>query len=247
MKIYILLFILSFFAFSALAEKTFTLIAEDDWKPYSSLKNGEIKGLSIDLITEAYKSQNMLVKFKSKPYSRCMMEAMTINELGCFNTLKDDLLEQKYLFPKSHLFESTISIYATLENVSQNLTHLDLDNKKVGFTNGYTYGNKIEKNEKIKKHFANTDLANLNKLINKRIDYVLIYEEVLEQLLVENPNLKNKIKKVGTLGPQKLYISFSKKNPLSNEAIKYFDNGMDEIKKNGTYALLMKKWVNIKH
>jgi polar amino acid transport system substrate-binding protein len=119
------------------AQETFTLIAEDDWYPYSSKREGKPVGLAVDIVHAAYEAAGVSVELVSRPYARCMLEVKQGKFVGCFDTSKDALTEKDYLYHQQPLFYATFGIYARSDH-AQKMTAADLAGKKVGLTNGYT-------------------------------------------------------------------------------------------------------------
>ena len=56
-----------------------TLAGEDDWYPYTALKDGKLRGFSVDIIESAYAAVNVKVRFKSVPYARCCWRQLNID------------------------------------------------------------------------------------------------------------------------------------------------------------------------
>jgi polar amino acid transport system substrate-binding protein len=172
---------------AAARAETITLIGEDDWYPYSGLKDGRIRGFAADIIEAAYAAAGIQVKFTSAPYSRCLMLAQTGQALGCFDSLQDAKLASLFIFHKEPIFKAVIGIYARENDKLPAITRLDLRGHQVGVTHGYTYGSDIENDAGIIRETAPSDLSNLRKLLRGRSDYSLVYTRVADHLRVTHP------------------------------------------------------------
>lgn len=222
---------------------TITLIGEDDWYPYSGVKDGRIRGFAADVIEAAYTAAGIQVRFTPAPYSRCLMLAQTGQALGCFDSLQDAKLASLFIFHKEPIFKAVIGIYARADDKLTTITRQDLRGRKVGFTHGYTYGSDVENDAAIVRETAPSDLSNLRKLLRGRSDYSLVYTRVADHLSVTHPQeFKGKIKQVGVVLEDKLYVSFSKSWPGAVRYAKLLDSGLLTIRANGTYARIEQRW-----
>lgn len=223
--------------------QTITLVGEDDWYPYSAQKDGKLRGFAVEVIEAAYASVDVNVTFKSAPYARCLMLVETGQELGCFDSLKDSKLSADFLFHQEPIFKAEIGIYGLSNSEDSGLRASDMRGRKVGLTHGYTYTDSIDKDGSIQREEAPTDLSNLRKLLLKRSEYSLVYTRIVDHLVHRYPQeFKGKIKQVGTINIDRLYVSFSKKREESVKYAALLDQGLRKIKGNGQYAKIEQRW-----
>lgn len=107
----------------AQAGTSYTLIAEDDWFPYTAERNGVIEGFGVDVIRAAYAAVGVEVKFKATPFSRCLMQVENGDDLGCFNTVKESDTEKRFLFHKQPLYENVTGIFDMANLACQTRSH----------------------------------------------------------------------------------------------------------------------------
>lgn len=224
-------------------DNTITLVGEDEWYPYAALKDGKLQGFAVDIIEVAFAAMKVKVQFKSAPYARCLMLAETGQELACFDSLKDSKLSKKFIFHEEPIFKAEIGIYALESSPEKNLHFEALKGKQVGVTHGYTYTDEVDNDASINREVAPTDLSNLRKLLRQRSNYSLIYTRVFDYLIGRHPEeLQGKIKQVGTIGQNALFVSFSRLRPDSVKYAELLDRGLRKIRKDGTYLRLEQKW-----
>ncbi len=236
----ILLLAMSLFA----QAETVTVVGEDDWYPYCADRGGKPEGLAADIVREAFKAAGVDVVFKVMPYARCMDETKKGAEVACFDTTWLPEYDENFIKTKSHLFEAEIAIYSSSTySGKMGLKVSDLEGKTVGITNGYEYGAEFGANKKIKSDSAKSDILVLKKQAAGRTDFALLYSRVADFLLKENKKeFDGKIKRVGTVVVDKLFLSFSKKHKDGKKFADLFDKGMDAIKANGTYKKIEDNW-----
>ena len=118
-----------------------------------------------------------------------------------------------------------------------------LEGRRVGVTNGYTYGDAVEDDRLIDKDAALRDELTLRKLVAGRVDFALVYTAVTDYLLQAHPGeFAGRIRQVGVVQSFPLYVSFSQKNPDAARAMALYDRGMKLIREDGTYARIQKRW-----
>ncbi len=82
--------------------------------------------------------------------------------------------------------------------------------------------------------------SNLENLIDGKIDLWIINELTGNQMARETGQA-NQIKKVFDVQKEFMYIAFSKNTP--DEVIQQWQQALDEIKADGTYAQIFSKWI----
>ncbi len=225
------------------AQTRITLVGEDDWYPYSADRNGQLRGLAVDLITAAYKSVGVAVDFKIMPYARCMSTVKSGHELGCFDSSRDPTLTPDYLFHDVPLFNAVIGIYARSESRETGLTAAQLSGRRVGVTNGYTYGDAVEMDKTILKDMARSDLLNLRKLIAGRTEYSVVYTRVMDHLRVAHADeFQGRFKQVGIASETGLFVTFSRSRNEAPRLAKLLDDGLRQLHKSREYERIVKRW-----
>lgn len=223
--------------------QSITLVGEDEWYPYAAFKDGKLQGLAVDVIEAAFAAVNVKVQFKSAPYARCLMLVESGQELACFDSVKDSKLRKKFLFHEVPIFRAEIGIYALESSPEKNVQIDALHGKQVGVTHGYTYTDEVDIDHWIVREVAPTDLSNLRKLIRQRSAYSLIYTRVVDYLMSRYPDeFLGKIKQVGSLSQNSLFVSFSRQRAESTKFAELLDQGLRKIKRSGEYSKIEQKW-----
>ena len=236
------LLLLALFASCAHAE-TIEIGAEDDWYPYSGVKNGQASGFAEDLIQEAFKAEGVEVKFNSLPYARCMGETKVGNLLGCFDVARNSLLEPNFIWPAQAMYMAHINIYALASATESGLSTADLEGREVAVTNNYEYGESFDTDRKILRSVSNQDIQGFRKLLVGRVKYMVAYDKVANYLFAQyKDQFTGKFKVVGQTGEPGLYLAFSKKYPDAQRFVDKFNAGSALIRKNGQYKLIEDKW-----
>ena len=121
-----------------------------------------------------------------------------------------------------------------IEEISQ------LERKRVGLTEGYTYDSSLTTNPKIKVDYAPSDILNLKKLSNGRID-AFVADENSGLVALKNSNEKNIIYNTNkNFFLKNVFIAFHGNDEGRMLADK-ISIAIREMKKDGTYDRIMGK------
>jgi len=227
------------------AAQTITLTAEDDWFPFTALRNGQVEGFSVDVIRAAYAAVGVDVKFNAMPFNRCLAQVEFGTDLGCFNIVRQSETEKRFLFHKVPLFKDIGGIYDMEKSgLPSRVSPKDLIGHRVGYTLGDTYGDFLDKAEGIRREMAPTKLLNLKKLTAGRQEYSLISVSIAAYLFkTYEADFPVRPRLVGVVSEQEMHVGFSYKRPDSAAAAGKLDAGLLVIRKNGTYKMIEDKWL----
>ncbi|HEY0562282.1 MAG TPA: transporter substrate-binding domain-containing protein, partial [Methylophilus sp.] len=120
-------------AFASHAE-TITLVAEDDWAPYSSMKPDKSgpQGLTPELIKQAFKQKGIEVKYLTLPFARCMYLSLIGKYVGCFDATITLDNKDRYYWHKTPLFVEGVSVFAHAKAKVKDVKVSDMEGKTVG-------------------------------------------------------------------------------------------------------------------
>jgi len=218
--------------------------AEDDWRPFSYAVAGQPTGFAVDVVRAAWTAAGVELELVSLPYARCMKEVDRGLLAGCFDTLRDALLESRYRWHQQPLFRAMIGIYGRAGAVDARspLTLESLRGKRVGTTHGYDYGEAFDGDRSMQRDVAPSDVSSLRKLVAGRIDYALVYDRAANAIGRANPELAQGYVRMGVLAEQNLYLSFSRDFPGIERLIVLFDQGLTKVRSSGEYARIEARW-----
>lgn len=234
LKLFLSLFLVSQLSWSL------TLAVEDSWPPFSD-KNGN--GYSKQIILAAFKTVGLTPKFKVAPYSRALSMAKTGDADGCFNVTKQHTTSQTYIFGKTPILKASASFYVRAGEFSQ-FSKIDAIPKdfKIGVINEYEYGDEYEKHRHRLDEIKVKNQAQLiQMLLRKRIDGVILFDEVAKYTLKKMNLKKSLIEPRFTNHTSEIFVAFSKLNPRATEFARKLDMGLEKIIKDGTYLAIFSR------
>lgn len=215
--------------------------AEDDWFPYTALRNGRIEGMSVDIVRAALNAGGARFELAPYPYSRCMELARNGSLAACFNTTPDSSIRAQFLLPEEMLFSDDILLWGRTGAALVN----DLDDiagRRVAVTIGYTYGDYFDNYPDILRVPVRRDLNGFLMLQRNRVDYVIAFRGTTEALLREHPELAEQFSPLATVHRPQLYLTFSRQHPQAEALMHQFDAGMRQIRRDGTYQRILEHW-----
>lgn len=229
---------------AAVAGERIRIGAEDDWSPYSSVSNGKPVGFAVDVVRAAWAAAGVDVELVPLPYARCMKDVDRGVLAGCFDTLRDPILESKYRWHAQPLFRARIGIYGRVapDSVRTDLGLADLRGKRIGVTHGYDYGVAFDGDPTMLRDVAPSDLSSFRKLLAGRVDYVLVFDRVANSIARAHPDVGRGFSLQGVLVEPDLYISFSRAYPGIERIVTQFDQGLAKVRSSGEYARIEARW-----
>jgi polar amino acid transport system substrate-binding protein len=127
-------------------------------------------------------------------------------------------------------------------NDRADLTLANLRGKRVGVTHGYDYGEAFDSDATMLRDVAPSDLSSLRKLLAGRVDYVLVFDRVADDIAKTHADLGKGFSLQGVLVEPNLYISFSRTYPHIERIISQFDQGLAKVRSSGEYARIEARW-----
>ena len=241
LKVAALLFFGVIFAGSVCFAETVKIIAEDDWYPYSAKSEAGPHGIAVDIVRAAFKAEGIDVAFDVMNYDRGMELVKSGEAIGCFDAPRTREIEEAYLWHEKALFPAESAFYAVSDYQGTINSLRDVAGKKVGFTQGYGYGNAVDLDGGMIKEYSLNDQTLIRKLIAKRLDFIVLFDKVADYLIPQQ-NVVGKIKPVGRSDAIDIYVAFSKKHPEGKKYRDIFSHGFRKIEEDGTTQKIKAEW-----
>ena len=232
---------------AAWAGEVFRIGAEDDWYPFTALRDGEVRGMSADLVRAAFAASDIRVELVPYPYSRCMELTRTGQLAACFNTSPDAEIRREFHLPQEPLFSDDILLWARNDNTRAITDLNDLVGHKVAVTIGYEYGTTFDSLAGVERVPVRRDLNGFRMLAHGRVEYSAAYRAIAHALFIDNPELAGQFAPVATLHRPQLYLSFSRHHPQASQLLQRYDAGMRRLRGDGGYERIVQRWNDLLH
>lgn len=223
---------------------TFKLVTFE-YPPYEYTENGEVKGMAVDIVREAFKLMNHEASIEVLPWPRCQVLFERGEVDGIFTFFQNDERQAFTLFSKEIVVTQTIALW-TLKNTAiefnGDLTRLQPYN--FGITPKTSYGERFDtavKYELLRTEAAHSIESNIRKLVNGRID-----------IWVSNRDgAHHELKRLGLIGlvrelkhPIQVVPAFMGFSKLRNHTAlrDAFDQALATLKRTGAYDAIVGKY-----
>jgi len=232
-KVFILISSLTY-AQHALSNEVLTVLAENNAPPFS---NPDGSGLSNSLVKAAYAEVDISVKFKVVPFVRLLKHLDRGEYVIGLNAAPTYEIRNKYYFNKEPLFSEPSSYYVLNDSPLLKLKQRDdlLPATRIGVIDGFEYGDFIHRNtNKLSIKKVQNHLQNFKKLVRGRLDAVLMFDSIAQDVLI---NSQYKYKLIKHFAGEELHIHavFSKHHSKSTHYLRLLDSGLEKIRANGKY------------
>jgi polar amino acid transport system substrate-binding protein len=241
----------AFLLFAALTSPsvadTITMRA-DTWCPFNCEPGAADPGVFIEIAEFAFGKKGHKIEYKTLSWARTVAEVESGNINAAVAAGDIDVKDHKLVVGKEKTGISSNCLFAKSDSKAKYSGTKDLKQfKKIGAIQDYDYGEDVSAVFK-----ANAGLAdavsgddpvgtNIKKLKADRVDAIIEDESVMKYTLKKLN--ETGVKEIGC-EPKviNLYMAFSPKNPKSAEYAKIMDEGVVELRKNGTLKKILAKY-----
>ncbi|BBB67679.1 hypothetical protein UNDYM_3426 [Undibacterium sp. YM2] len=223
-------------------------LASLSYPPYEYIEQGEVKGIAVDIIKEAFRLMGHQVSINIYPMRRSLEMVKNGEADGIFTVFKTPEREKYIIYSNEAVLQLTISLW------TRNDSNINFDGElarlapyRFGAVRGISYGSRFD--EFIKSGVLNVELASdqtsaIRMALAQRFDI----------LISNHAGAIHEMKKMGLLNDfkvlypvvqeQETFFGFAKKahlEPLRDE----LDQVLKQLKQNGYYDLIYKKYRDV--
>jgi len=205
-------------------------LASDVWPPFTNIKSEE--SIALDLVS-TIDFDEVIAGLNSKTFD------------GSAALWKTEEREKSLLFSEPYLQNRLVLVGLKGMDVSIN-SIAELTNRKLGLVEGYAYGETLLGATNLQIVYSKSDQQNLEKLFDKKIDYMLVDELLIQYLLKYQLNDVNKYLAIAKqpFEIKTLHFALRKDIPNAESIMSSFNNEIKNMIKDGTYnEILNLDWV----
>jgi polar amino acid transport system substrate-binding protein len=221
---------------------------EAPYCPFTGCDQGK-DGFVIEIIREIFSAKGYSVVFRSRPWTRAILEVQWGDATGVLAMGKGSAPE--LIFPKSEIAQLTIVAFSSIKNPWWYQEVDSLRGLRLGLIPGYGYadvpglGAYIDSNKESINWVAGKDpLLRIFQMIEAgRVD-AAIEDITVGKYVSRQGGLEGKIKVAGSVmtEPELLYVGFSPKNPMAKLYAQEFDQGIAELRRTGRLSKILEKY-----
>jgi len=234
---------------SMAVEKTVHL-ATLSWEPYVG-PNLDNKGYVTEIVVEAFKRSGYTAEILFYPWARAIKTAEYGDADGVFPEYYDERRKESFVFSDPfpggpvglYKRKDTTASYPVDPQTDQTVALRGLQAFRFGVVRGYINTAVFDAADFLKKDEVFSDELNVKKLYNGRIDFMFIDKFVAEHLIAHKfPDFASELEFMEPpLENKQLYIAFSKQAADYQENLSAFNQGLAQLKADGTLSAIMKR------
>ena len=239
----ILFISLLFLSTTILAQTTSLKLASDVWPPFTNIETE--KSIAIDIVQSALTRLNIESDMQIIDFGNVMLGIRTDKYDGSAALWLDEEREKWLLFSNAYLENQLILVGRKGSNVNVS-SFSSLQNKSIGVVEDYAYGDSVMKKEGIQIVHGKSDQQNVERLMSKKVDYILVDALLLQYLFKYQMNDVSEFLEIGTspLLTKSLHFAIRKEIPGATEIISMFNSEIDTMILDGTYHdILELNWI----
>ncbi len=236
------------------AKDAFIWYDDEDYKPFIYKdKDGEIKGIFKDIMTEVFKRMDIPLKYDVFPWKRTQMYVIDGKADGMITVPTKERL--KIFYATDPIIISYDKIFVRKDN--PRIKQIEKMTSVKEFK-GYKVIDSVGSGW-AKEHYKGLDViwapnqkSVLMMLANKRADIYIANEFIgiskIQELIKEKPQYAKNLKKLIVLPQHMNKLKFClliRKNSKFTDIIPTFNKILKQIKKDGTYDKILKKYLTI--
>jgi polar amino acid transport system substrate-binding protein len=225
------------------AQETSLNLASDVWPPFTNVESK--KSIALDLVSKALSRIDINTSHKIISFEEVIQGLNTKMIDGSGALWKTDDREENLIFSEPYLQNRLVLV--GLKGMDVNLNSIpELTNRKIGVVKGYAYDENLLNATNLELVFGDSDQHNLESLFDRKIDYMLVDELLIQYLLQYQLNDVNTYLSIAEkpLQVKTLHLAIQKTLPNAENIIINFNKEIKKMIKDGTYnEVLNLGWV----
>jgi ABC-type amino acid transport substrate-binding protein len=232
MKRLLISLLLMTLSFGSLASPPVVIITNTPWHPYFG-EDLPGYGMAAEIISEAFARSGYRTEFKTRPWSRAILELKHGAHDAIATAYHTDERAQLFRFSAPYM-NSEVRLYQK-KGRGISWTRLeDLKPYRIGTVLNNAYSPTFDDADFLQKDAATSEILNIRKLAVGRIDLLVMDRYVFEYLISRNPAYLGQIEALEpALNNSALHVMFSEQAVDVEKKISAFNRGLNAIMADG--------------
>ena len=224
------------------------LMKSDKWCPFICdpiLSKDKQQGYVIEVAKIIFEKKGHNVVFQTDTWTNSIDSVRLGVATAIAATTKADAPD--FIYPGKSMGNNKECFYVKRKDPWEFTTISSLKNRKLGTVESYAYSAElmsfIRENSAniLKGQGENPLMLNIDHLNDGKID-TIVENPFVFNYFTENKNIRDHFEEAGCTEGDPLYIGFSPKNPRAKEFAKILENGIEELRKDGTLGKIIQKY-----
>lgn len=241
--------LISLFLFAATVAHSETILMKSDkWCPFTcnpSNTKDKQQGYVVEVAKIIFERKGHNVVFQIDSWTNSIESVRFGVATAIASTTKADAPD--FIYPQKSMGSNKECFYVKTKDPWEFTNVNSLKNRKIGAAQSYAYSAELmsylrEHTEDVfKAHGDNPLMLNIQKLQEGKIN-TIVENPFVFNYYTENKKIRDNFEEAGCTEGDPLYIGFSPKNPRSKEFAKILENGIEELRKDGTLGKIIEKY-----
>ena len=218
-------------------------LSSDVWPPFTNVEKE--KSVALDIVKTALEKSGIKTNYEIVNFEEVLVGISLGTYDGSAALWFTEEREKSLVFSKAYLQNQLILVGRKGSNVNVS-SFSSLQNKSIGVVEDYAYGDSVMKKEGIQIVYGKSDQQNIERLMSKKVDYILVDALLLQYLFKYQMNDVSEFLEIGTspLLTKSLHFAIRKEIPGATEIISMFNSEIDTMILDGTYHdILELNWI----
>lgn len=225
-----------------MAQRNALPIVFEEYPPYEYVEDGQVKGINMDIIREAFKRLGMTPFFEPRPWNRGLYQLQTGEILALSSGFKTKERMLFAYFPEAPLAMETNMVISRADRDISVTSLEDLRGMRIGVVRGYAYGTEFDTMRGLHVIEAQSAHQLLLMLLNDRMDVAICNEAVFRYIARKEMALDD-IRFVYEVSREPLYLMFSREHGArAKQLASDFGRIIKQMKKDGTFAAIESRY-----
>jgi polar amino acid transport system substrate-binding protein len=217
-------------------------LATLNWSPYIG-EHLEGYGFGAEILRTAFDRAGYDVTFSFMPWVRVLKDVeIGAYDAACF-AYRSKERENQYYFTVP--YAKSVLGFCKLRDADIRFRSLqDLTPYRIGVVRGFVNTPQFDALRSLHKEEVKDELTNLKKLLNRRVDLIIIDQFVLQHLM--HTHFQSEQSKVAFLDPplivQPLHLMFSKQLPTAAGKVQAFNQAIEKMRSDGTLETIFRRY-----
>jgi hypothetical protein len=206
-------------------------------------------GYANDIARAAFRAGGIEPRFQVVPYARCKALVTHGQIAACVSMSRDSSIPESVVFADSTIYVFASDFYQNVRRPMRIVGGLPARGTVVGVVRGYEYPDTLHRLERsgiIHLVSAGSELTNLRKLIDGRIDAAMVNTDATKRAedVFRRAGMEGRVSLALRGGTMPGYVGFSMRHARGADALARFNAGRRRIAADGTLAAIRQRWAD---
>ena len=221
------------------------ILTGDQWCPFNCSPSSKKLGYMVEIAKIIFERKGHNIDYQVDTMAKSIEKVRSSKATAIVAMSKSEAPD--FIYPEKSMGSNRDCFYVKAKDKWEFTNLSDLKNRKLGLAEGYSYSPVLtaflldNRLQSVNTESTSPLSDNLKKLDEGKLDTIIENPFVFHYEIKEE-KLSDKYEEAGCTEDNDLYIAFSPKNPRSKEFAKILNEGIDELRKDGTIDKIVAKY-----